>query len=394
MTSSFDTSRPRILLLTTQVFSRNGGIPAYMRRLLDIFSEYAGFESSTCGCISLAPGTSTGEVPPEHLPGLDIKGCDSKLKFVATAIGAGLQYRPALVVTGHVGLAPVGALLKLAGLARHHAIILHGTEAWERRGFADRLAARFADVIVSTTTYTAQKFAQTNSIPNTRQAILPLGLGETSLPGTNHSRRDDSPFTLLTVGRLEASEKYKGVDTLIHAISNLSKTGENVELKVVGVGDDRERLRSMAAELRVSDRVHWLGGVSDEELQQLYAACDVFAMPSRGEGFGIVFLEAMRHGKPCVGGNHGGTPEVVEHGKTGLLVNHGDVESLCHQIKLLAHSADLRRIMGAAGREAVRDRYLFSAFRKRWLEFLDSMLSTEFHKTSVSGSLAPKSTAV
>jgi glycosyltransferase involved in cell wall biosynthesis len=94
-----------------------------------------------------------------------------------------------------------------------------------------------------------------------------------------------------------------------------------------------------------------------------YAHCNVFALPSRGEGFGLVFLEAMAHGKPVIGGAHGGTPDVVEDGVTGLLVPHGDVALLSGALESLLTDPARASAMGERGRESVQTAYTFEQFQ-------------------------------
>ncbi len=136
-------------------------------------------------------------------------------------------------------------------------------------------------------------------------------------------------------------------------------------LVVVGEGDDRGRLERLAVEMGVAERVKFLAGLTQEELMACYARCDVFALPSRREGFGLVFLEAMAHGKPVVGGAHGGTPEIIEDGVTGLLVPHGDVEQLFGALEKLLTNEPLRRRMGHRARERVSESFLFEQFAGR-----------------------------
>ena len=134
------------------------------------------------------------------------------------------------------------------------------------------------------------------------------------------------------------------------------------------------RLKELALHLGLDGHVTFLGAVSDERLRLLYQECDVFALPSKGEGFGIVFLEAMRQGKPCIGGNHGGTPEVIEHGVDGYIVNYGDVEQLAHYLVEFFHKPELRRHMGLKGYQKVKASYLFSRMRNDWFDLLDGAL--------------------
>ena len=133
---------------------------------------------------------------------------------------------------------------------------------------------------------------------------------------------------MLTVGRWASAERYKGIDELIHATTLLRSKVDNLHLVVVGQGDDLPRLRKLAIKEGGAKSVHFLGRVSREELAACYAGTDVFAMPSSGEGFGLVFLEAMAFAKPIVGTSRGGTTDLVEHEVNGLLVPSGESRGL------------------------------------------------------------------
>ena len=137
---------------------------------------------------------------------------------------------------------------------------------------------------------------------------------------------------LLTVSRLSRSDCYKGVDNLIEAMPAVLSRHPDARLRIVGHGNDSGRLRKLANSLRVGDSVDMLGHVSDDELKRSFSECSLFALPSRGEGFGLVFLEAMAHGKPCIGAKAGGIPEVITP-ETGLLVHYGDVPALANAIE-------------------------------------------------------------
>ena len=111
---------------------------------------------------------------------------------------------------------------------------------------------------------------------------------------------------ILTVARLDARERYKGVDQLIEAMPAVLQTVPAARLRIVGTGSDLPRLKELAARLGVADSVEFAGFVDDEHLRAAYRDCALFALTSSGEGFGIVFLEAMAHGKPCLGARAGG----------------------------------------------------------------------------------------
>ncbi len=160
---------------------------------------------------------------------------------------------------------------------------------------------------------------------------------------------------LLSVGRLQ---RRKGHDLAIAAVALLKGEFPGLQYLIAGDGQERARLEDLARAHAVDQQVRFLGGVSDDQLPSLYAACDIFLMPTRRdasdvEGFGIVFLEAAATGKPSIGGRNGGVPEAVADGETGLLVEGTDGGELADAIRTLARSPTLRATMGAAGRQRV-----------------------------------------
>jgi glycosyltransferase involved in cell wall biosynthesis len=181
----------------------------------------------------------------------------------------------------------------------------------------------------------------------------------------------------LTVGRWDAAEKYKGADTLIAALPRVLKTAPDASLVLVGDGDDRARLEELARDLGVSHHAHFLHGLPPEQLFACYANCDVFALPSKGEGFGLVFLEAMAHAKPVIGGAHGGIPDIVEDGITGLLVPHGDVERLAQAVESLFNDPGRAMEMGSRGRDRLKKTFSFAQFQLQLEQILNNVLGQE-----------------
>ena len=178
---------------------------------------------------------------------------------------------------------------------------------------------------------------------------------------------------LLTVGRWIANERYKGADNLIRALPCLLDSDPDFHLVAIGEGDDRPRLEGMARELGISQRVHFLNWVSKKKLAACYASCDIFALPSSGEGFGLVFLEAMAFEKPVVGGAQGGAVDLIQDGLNGFLVPHGDAESLTSALRTLLTHGDRRREMGREGRALVMRHFRFESFRKGLKEIVAQM---------------------
>src|SRR6185436_2909145 len=133
----------------------------------------------------------------------------------------------------------------------------------------------------------------------------------------------------------------------------------DAQLLIVGSGDDRQRLEQRAAGSSVALSIIFTGFVDDSALHALYERAAVFALPSRGEGFGLVYLEAMAHRLPCVGSTHDAAGEVILDGQTGRLVEQDDLSAMASAISSLLQDEAERRRMGLAGQERLSNVFSF-----------------------------------
>src|SRR5262249_46971353 len=210
---------------------------------------------------------------------------------------------------------------------------VHGIEAWHQRGVIHRRALGTAALITSVSRYTRDSLLAWSDVPPHRVRVLP----NTVTSGYARRRRRDDLIVrhglagrriVLTVGRLADSERYKGHDRLIAALPGILARVPDIAYLIVGGGDDRTRLEQLARKSGVADRVTFAGQVPDEELPDYFALAHVFAMPSTGEGFGIVFLEAATSALPVVGGNRDGSVDALAEGRIGCLVDPQSPEEI------------------------------------------------------------------
>ena len=174
----------------------------------------------------------------------------------------------------------------------------------------------------------------------------------------------------MSVGRLQ---RRKGHDLVLRALPALLKRHSTLRYVIVGDGEERPRLESMARELGVTPQVTFVGEVPDDLLPGYFAAADIFVLPNRVEkgdfeGFGIVFLEAAAAGLPTVGGRSGGVPEAVLEDETGLLVDGTDPAELEGALHRLLVDRVLARSLGEAGRRRVRNEFTWAASAARLRE--------------------------
>lgn len=166
---------------------------------------------------------------------------------------------------------------------------------------------------------------------------------------------------------------YKGLQHLIAAMPSVDGT-----LLVVGDGPLREQLGDQAVELKVSDRVHFLGKLDDQELKAAFHACDVFTLPSThpSEAFGMVQLEAMVCRKPVVNTNvPTGVPYVSLDGETGITVEVGSPQLLAAALQKLLGDAQLGRTYGENGRARVLREFTVQKMAERTFELYETVLN-------------------
>jgi glycosyltransferase involved in cell wall biosynthesis len=217
--------------------------------------------------------------------------------------------------------------------------------------------------VIAPSTHTANRAVQVNGLSRRRIGLLHHCLDPELAPRLMPDQVDR--LSLLTVARISAAEQYKGHDVVIRALPALLGHFPDLVYDVVGGGDGRPALERLAAEFGVAHAVRFHGMVSEQELASHYAQASVFVMPSRCEGFGFSFLEAMAYGKPVVAGNRDAAVEVVRHGEAGLLIDPADVAGLIGAIARLLDDPALRQRMGARGAEIVARDFAFPVFRTR-----------------------------
>ena len=200
----------------------------------------------------------------------------------------------------------------------------HGIEAWPRPSRAQRAALEAADLVLCVSRHTRSAVLSWAAIAPERVLVVPDTVREAFTPGDGSTQRAalalEGKRVLLTVGRMDPRERYKGHDRVIAAISNLVAKGHDICYVVVGEGADRIRLEALARDAGVSERVRFLGRVGLQTLVEIYRMADLFVMPSTGEGFGVAFLEAMASGTPALGLDVAGARDALADGQLGTAV--------------------------------------------------------------------------
>lgn len=311
------TAGPRVLALLTDAWGAGGGIAQFNRDWVAAACA-AGAEVEV-----LAYGEAHADDASVPERARVIGATSGRAPFALQAYRAAAG-RPDLVFCGHLHLAPVAALAARTAACPWW-LQLHGIEAWSAPGRLRRMAAARADLLVAVSRHTRRAALGWWDGEPWRARVLPNTVATRFAPGPRDAALaarlglDGAPV-LLTVGRLAASEAYKGHDRILRALPALRSQWPSLRYLVVGDGDDRPRLQALAQALDVATSVRFVGAVPPAELPALYRLADAFAMPSTGEGFGIAFLEAMACGVPALGLAGDGSADALGDGELGSLV--------------------------------------------------------------------------
>lgn len=338
-----------MLLVLSSLFGATGGIPSFNQLLVRAASDFAASQGLPLAIVALTdpPGTASP-------PGASYVPCGGdRARCVAEVLRLLPQHR--FVLLGHVNLAPLGLAARL--LRRPFGVIAHGADVWTPLSWHRRRALRLAQVVACVSDDTAAHVIRQQGVAPDR--CLRIINAIATVPPIPPAPVESAALRIVSVTRLHPGEP-KGIDLLLHALAGLPSG--STTYTVIGDGAERASLRSLAETLGLGARVRFAGLVSDAERDAALDACDLFALPSSNEGFGIVYLEAMARAKPCLAARVGGAPEVVLDEQTGLCVAP-TVPAVREALVRLGDPA-LRAKLGAAGRDRLLSHFTYNAFRR------------------------------
>lgn len=363
----------RILVLLTDGFGSAGGIAKFNRDIL----------------ASLCSSQNVGEVvalprlmpqPPGALPDkltYDTSGLGGKLRYIKAArtlVQPGLTPGFDLIICAHLHLLPVAMLVRSGMNPRCPVhLVVHGVDAWAPT--SSRLAnacVRRIDGFISVSNVTKQRFMRWSKLRDDQGIVLPNCVDLSAFtPGPKSPELLEryglrGKRILMTLGRLATDERYKGFDEVLEILPQLSKTIPDVAYLICGDGTDRARLVAKArgfgfdvlemdggtvgnSSRSSNPTVIFAGRISDEEKAEHFRLADVYVMPGSGEGFGIVYLEALACGLPVIGSKVDGSREALLNGKLGILVDPRDRdELLCAIVKALIQARESNAAIGTS----------------------------------------------
>jgi len=321
----------RILMLLTDAFGSRGGIAQFNRDFITALSEQGDIEKVIC--------------LPRLMP-YDLHLTLTKVDYRKEALRSRWKYFLAclklvlgretfdLVICGHINLLPFAYLIGWL-TQKPIFLILFGSDAWTppRRRWPNALY-RTVRGCVSISQFTSDRFVRWSGISSDKIYLLPccVDLARFSSNGKPKAfiekYRLQNKKVLLTVGRITKEERSKGFELVIKALPRLVKKIKNLVYLVVGEGDDVEYLKMLAGNLGVEQQVIFTGFIDEKEKPDIYHCADVYVMPSKGEGFGIVYLEALAAGLTIIGSKSDAGQETLRAGRWGYLVDRDNEDSL------------------------------------------------------------------
>jgi phosphatidyl-myo-inositol dimannoside synthase len=314
----------RIINLITDGFGGRGGIAKFNRDFLVSICSYPHFQQ-----IVAIPRKVIDPVTkiPKNLIHINDSG-DSKILYalsVLQIVKNSSQWD--LIVCGHINLIPLAYLVQLWAKAPI-ILVVHGIDAWQPSSdwLVNKLVTK-VNALISVSKITEERFSVWANLTGIPKFILPNTVDlETFTPCAKSLKLIDryqlnDKTIIMTLGRLAAAEAYKGFDEVLDVMPDLIQQIPNLIYLIVGEGDDRARLESKANSLGLKDRVVFTGFIAENEKVEHYRLADTYVMPGRGEGFGIVYLEAMACGIPVVASKVDGSREAVRDGMLGIIVD-------------------------------------------------------------------------
>lgn len=330
--------RKKVLFLNLTTFSQTGGIEKFNRCFLKALFELEWVNNIYSNAHSLYDDkTSEKYYPPEKYTSFG----KSRIKFVLQSIFKSRRFDT--IILGHVNLAIIGCAIKLLFPQKEIIVITHGIEVWSKLPLLQRILLQKANKILSVSKFTKEKMLDVADVDVNQISIFPNTIDpyfsipkefkqEVSL--RHEYKLEPSDLVLFTLTRLSDKEKYKGYDIVVKCLPELLKSNKNIKYIIAGKYDknEKERLDTLIQELKLEDHVLLTGFIEEEKLVAHYQMSDLYIMPSKKEGFGIVFIEAMTCGLPVIAGNIDGSVDALRNGELGILINPDSKEEIVSAI--------------------------------------------------------------
>jgi len=326
----------KILLFTLQSFSTTGGIQKMTRTLAHSLNHIAVNDKWDFDMYSAYD--TNQDLMPQYLPAEKFRGFNAnRSAFVIQSVKKGIKAN--VVILTHINLALVGFIIKKINPKTKVWLIAHGIEVWRPLSHFQKTFLKHCDKVVCVSDFTQKQMISRHNISRDKCAILnntidPFMQLPTVFVKPQHllDKYNLNPDNrvIYTLTRLANSEQYKGHDQVIKLISKLQVKYPGIKYVLSGKYDIKEeiRIKNMIARYGIEDDVILTGFIDEKDIPAHFLLADVFVLPSKKEGFGIVFIEALACGLPVICGNADGSTDAIRNGELGKAVDADNLDEL------------------------------------------------------------------
>lgn len=355
-----------ILFYYLSSFSQSGGIEKFNKFFIKALREIT--DSSHVSAVSVYDDAAD----EKYIGSVSYKGYKkAKVSSVLHVISSIYKYD--ILILGHINLSLAGVICKLLRPSCKLILVTHGIEVWQKQKGIKRMCLIKADQVLTVSNYTKNQLVLRNKVAPHKISIIfttidpyfhiPSTFSKPPLLLKRYNIQIDQPI-VFTLSRLSSAEQYKGYDKVIAALPGVLKQYPACKYILAGKYDEEEKARisELITQYNVKDNVIITGFINEDEVTDHYLLADVFVMPSKNEGFGMVFLEALACGAPVIGGNQDGTVDALLNGRQGTLINPDHTQEITTAIveKLTTNIQNKQELQ-----QSVMKHYSFSPFKER-----------------------------
>lgn len=326
----------RIVLFSLQTFSTTGGIQKMTRTLAHSLHLLA--ERNHWNFKLWSAYDANSDLMPQYLPAREFTGFGAnRITFVLRTLFA--VRKPDVIIISHINLALIGLLVSKINPKCKIWLIAHGIEVWRPLSPIKKNFLKHCDKVICVSNFTKQQMISRHHIdPGVCEVLNNAVDSFIKLPVTfikpeqllkRYRLTADTPI-LFTLTRLASTEQYKGHDQVIKVIACLKTKFPGIKYILAGQYDHKEeiRIQKLITAAKVDEQVILTGFIEEAEIADHFLLADLFVLPSKKEGFGIVFIEALACGLPVICGNADGSIDAICNGKLGKAVNADDAGEL------------------------------------------------------------------
>lgn len=369
----------RVLFLNLTTFSKTGGIErfnkCFLRALADLDKQNTTYSYSIS-----AYDEKTDE---KYFPADRYRGYSkNKFGFIIHSVFAATKFD--IIFLGHINMAVAGVIIKRLFPAKKVILITHGIDVWRPLTGARSKILKIADNIFSVSNFTKSKLQSLHNVddskvtifPNTIDPFFPIpdSVAPINTLDEKYGIREDD-FVIYTLTRLSSTELYKGYDKVIEAVGQLVEKYPNIKYVIAGKYDagEKSRIDELVKRFGVESNIIFTGFLDERELVDHYRMADMYIMPSKKEGFGIVFIEALVCGLPVVAGNADGSVDALMKGELGTLVNPESVVEIKDAIlNHISNNYRYKQQERINTRQKTLENFSFDMYKQRLQNFIAS----------------------